>query len=186
MSPRGILLIFILPNARGRIMENGVSECAHFRHHLKNGRDLYKGSGTMCIPVPRRRQSGPNGRFLSPPEPGRNRRQIVSARGDCPALKLQHFLPIAWYIIRGPILKIAWRCGPWSQDGTFAGPVPLASRFYTETRQHKADLAYKTAQQNGLILRGNATRTRLTRWNWTSFLPLRPEKTIVSPPSGQG
>ena len=36
----------------------------------------------MGIPVPRRRQSGPNGRFLSPPEPGRKRRQIVSARGD--------------------------------------------------------------------------------------------------------
>src|SRR5450432_1977764 len=34
----------------------------------------------MGIPVPRRRQSGPNGRFLSEPEPGCERRQIVSAQ----------------------------------------------------------------------------------------------------------
>src|SRR5260221_3581133 len=33
---------------------------------------------TIGIPVPRRRQSGPNSRLLSQPEPGRERRQIVS------------------------------------------------------------------------------------------------------------
>ena len=36
----------------------------------------------MGVPVPRRRQSGPNSRFLSEPEPGRDRRQIVSAQRD--------------------------------------------------------------------------------------------------------
>src|SRR5216684_1829802 len=36
----------------------------------------------MGVPVPRRRQSGPNGRFLSQPEPGRKRRQIVAAQRD--------------------------------------------------------------------------------------------------------
>ena len=49
------------------------------RRIVEDGRDLHKGSRTMGIPVPRRRQSGPNGRFLSQPEPGRERRQIVSA-----------------------------------------------------------------------------------------------------------
>jgi hypothetical protein len=29
----------------------------------------------MGVPVPRRRQGGPNGRFLSQPEPGRKRRK---------------------------------------------------------------------------------------------------------------
>src|ERR1700693_4272927 len=43
-----------LRSARGRIVEDG--------------RDLYKGSRAMGVPVPRRRQSGPNGRFLSQPE----------------------------------------------------------------------------------------------------------------------
>src|SRR5450432_1486193 len=55
-----------LRSARGRIVENG--------------RDLYKGSRTMDVPVPRRRQSGSDGRFLSQPKPGRERRQIVSAQ----------------------------------------------------------------------------------------------------------
>src|SRR5712692_6287717 len=45
-----------LRSARGRIVEDG--------------RDLYKGSRTMGVPVPRRRQRGPNGGFLSQPEPG--------------------------------------------------------------------------------------------------------------------
>ena len=36
----------------------------------------------MGVPLPRRRQSGPNSRFLSQPEPGRERRQIVSAQRD--------------------------------------------------------------------------------------------------------
>ena len=36
----------------------------------------------MGVPLPRRRQSGPNSRFLSQPEPGRERRQIVSAHRD--------------------------------------------------------------------------------------------------------
>src|SRR5712691_13375877 len=36
----------------------------------------------MGVPVPRRRQSGENGGFLSQPNPGRERRQIVSAQRD--------------------------------------------------------------------------------------------------------
>src|ERR1700675_220512 len=36
----------------------------------------------MGVPVPRRRQSGPNDRFLSQPEPGLKRRQIVSPQRD--------------------------------------------------------------------------------------------------------
>jgi len=52
------------------------------RRIVEDGRDLYKGSRTMGVPVPRRRQSGPNSRFLSQPEPGRERRQIVSAQRD--------------------------------------------------------------------------------------------------------
>jgi transposase-like protein len=39
---------------------------------VADGRDLYKGSRAMGVPVPRRRQRGPNGRFLSQPEPGVN------------------------------------------------------------------------------------------------------------------
>jgi hypothetical protein len=52
------------------------------RRIVEDGRDLYKGSRTMGVPVPRRRQSGPNSRFLSQPEPGRERRQIISAQRD--------------------------------------------------------------------------------------------------------
>ena len=52
------------------------------RRIVEDGRDLYKGSRTMGVLVPRRRQSGPNSRFLSQPEPGRERRQIVSAQCD--------------------------------------------------------------------------------------------------------
>src|SRR5216683_4145081 len=52
------------------------------RRIVEDGRDVYKGSRTMGVPVPRRRQSGPNGGFLSQPEPGRERRQIVSAQRD--------------------------------------------------------------------------------------------------------
>jgi hypothetical protein len=36
----------------------------------------------MGVPVPSRRQSGPEGGFLSQPEPGRKRRQIVSPQCD--------------------------------------------------------------------------------------------------------
>src|SRR6202795_5163418 len=43
---------------------------------------LYKGSRTMGIPVWGRRQSRPDGGFLSQPEPGRKRRQIVSPQRD--------------------------------------------------------------------------------------------------------
>jgi len=57
-----------LRSARGRVVEDG--------------RDLYKGSRTMGVPVPRRRQSGSNGGFLSQPEPGRKCRQIVSPQRD--------------------------------------------------------------------------------------------------------
>ena len=41
---------------------------------VEDGRDLYKGSRTMGVPVPRSRQSGPDRGFLSQPEPGRKRR----------------------------------------------------------------------------------------------------------------
>src|SRR5260370_17026596 len=49
------------------------------RRIVEDGRDLCKGLRTMGVPVPRRRQSGSDGRFLSHPEPGRERPQIVSA-----------------------------------------------------------------------------------------------------------
>src|SRR6266446_3478641 len=49
---------------------------------LRASSDPTKGSRTMGVPVPRRRQSGPNSRFLSQPESGRERRQIVSAQRD--------------------------------------------------------------------------------------------------------
>src|SRR5712692_4138666 len=43
------------------------------RRIVEDGRDLYKGSRTMGVPVPCRRQSGSDSRFLSQPEPGRER-----------------------------------------------------------------------------------------------------------------
>src|SRR5712691_11879815 len=53
------------------------------RRIVEDGRDLYKGSRTMGVPVPDRRQSRSDGGFLSQPEPGRKRRQIVSPqRGE--------------------------------------------------------------------------------------------------------
>jgi hypothetical protein len=48
------------------------------RRIVEDGRDIYKGLRTMGVPVARGRQSGPDGGFLSQPEPGRQRRQIVS------------------------------------------------------------------------------------------------------------
>jgi transposase-like protein len=47
---------------------------------VEDGRDVYKGSRTMGVPVPRRRQSESDSGFLSQPEPRRERRQIVSAQ----------------------------------------------------------------------------------------------------------
>src|ERR1700674_535295 len=41
------------------------------RRIVEDGRDLYKGSRTMGVSVPGRRQSRPDGGFLSQPEPGR-------------------------------------------------------------------------------------------------------------------
>ena len=38
------------------------------RRIVEDGRDIYKGSRTMGVPVPRRRQSGPDGGFLPQPE----------------------------------------------------------------------------------------------------------------------
>src|SRR6202140_653807 len=57
-----------LRSARGRLVE----DC----------RELYKGSRTMGVPVSGRQQSRPDGGFLSQPEPGRKRRQIVSPQRD--------------------------------------------------------------------------------------------------------
>src|SRR6266581_1077418 len=39
------------------------------RRLVEDGRDLYKGSWTMGVPVPRGRQSRPDSGFLSQPEP---------------------------------------------------------------------------------------------------------------------
>src|SRR5438552_11381629 len=39
------------------------------RRLVEDGRDLYKSSRTMGVSVPRGRQSGPDGGFLSQPEP---------------------------------------------------------------------------------------------------------------------
>src|SRR4029077_15231953 len=47
---------------------------------VEDGRDLYKGWRTMGVPVPCSRQSGPDGRFLSQPEPRCECRQIVSTQ----------------------------------------------------------------------------------------------------------
>src|SRR5260370_11016191 len=83
MADRGIFVTHTTILPVGPALPAGVREAlaalrSTRRRIVEDGRGLCKGSRTMGVPVPHRRQSGPNSRFLSQPEPGRERRQMVS------------------------------------------------------------------------------------------------------------
>jgi transposase-like protein len=107
MADRGIPVTHTTILRWSPVLPAGVREalaalCSSRRWIVEDGRDLYKGSGTMGVPVPRRRQSGPDGRFLL------SRNRDVNAAKSFPRSAMKHTrVPTKDYV--GRLCGLAWR-----------------------------------------------------------------------------